>query len=90
MSQELERKLGEETDAKERVEGYLAELQKKHEATLSELEVVQSKLNDKDDYCVRLQASARTLGIPEIFLEKTPDPTNSAHLPEVKAFIIFS
>ena len=73
ISQELQRKLAEETDAKERAEGYLKELQTKHEATLSELEDVQSKLHNKEDYCVRLQASAKNLGVPEILLDLTSD-----------------
>ena len=78
---ELQRKLSEETDAKERVEGYLRDLQTKHETSLAELETIQSKLNDKEDYCVRLKASANTLGISEIFLESDVSVQNE-RLPE--------
>ena len=51
----------------------MKELQTKHEVTLAELEDVQSKLHNKEDYCVRLQASAKSLGIPEIYLEPESD-----------------
>eukprot|EP00111_Clytia_hemisphaerica_P004028 TCONS_00011540-protein len=73
--EELEKKLAEETDAKERVEGYLKELQQKHREALSTIESLNSRLNTTEEHCLVLTASIRDLGgeVPEIVVHKASE-----------------
>ena len=71
----MEKKLAEETDAKERVEGYLKELQQKHQEALSTIENLNSRLNTTEEHNLLLTASIRNLGfdVPEIVIQKESD-----------------